>query len=360
MENLKKNLQMFDFKENQPVVITTCYSEDFGYSYNDEILKYLRMDEKNIYFIVTENTIDFEDLKELYKPKDKVIGIKKEYIKTIEDASNFINDINSIENYEQLERIKISASNLTRDKSFLNIHPYLVAENKTHFQFLVKRQTVGFDKYFLVISRKDDRDITYVGIRLVEYKKGDINPFITYPKLADIWTERKERAISSINRFNQNESTGRIFLVLLENEVIGITGYYLIDADEKHDIYEYSDNDINDIDSYVGLRWHGIVLEHQKRGYSQKALDLLIDEVKNDTPARYIQELLPFDKLDNLPYFEKMGFINKDLNTPKIYKEMPDIKCYRLVKELDLNDGLYLGSCINLTEHTDLFAKKRS
>lgn len=142
---------------------------------------------------------------------------------------------------------------------------------------------------------------------------------------------------------------------MLGNEVIGITGYYLIDADEKHDIYDYTDNNTY---SYVGLRWHGIVLEHQKRGYSQKALDLLIDEVKNDTPARYIQELLPFDKLDNLPYFEKMGFINKDLNTPKIYKEMPDIKCYRLVKELDLDDGFYSGSLINLTEHTELFEKK--
>lgn len=97
-----------------------------------------------------------------------------------------------------------------------------------------------------------------------------------------------------------------------------------------------------------------------KEGIARKLWTYLLTEVKNDTPARYIQELLPFDKLDNLPYFEKMGFINKDLNTPKIYKEMPDIKCYRLVKELDLNDGLYLGSCINLTEHTDLFAKKRS
>lgn len=349
-------METFNFKEYQPVTITTSYSEDFGYSYNDEILKYSSMDEKNIYFIATKNVIDFDDFKELYKPKDKVIGIKKEYIETIEDASNFIKDINSIENYEQQERIKISASKLTIDKSFLNTHLYLVAENKTHFQFLVKRQSVGFDKDFLVISRKDDRDITYVGIRLVEYKKGDINPFLTYTNLANIWTERKERAVSSIDRFNQNESTGRIFLVLLGNEVIGITGYYyLIDADEKYDIYDYSDNNI---DSYVGLRWHGIVLEHQKRGYSQKALDLLIDEVKNDTPARYIQELLPFDKLDNLPYFEKMGFINKDLNTPKIYKEMPDIKCYRLVKELDLDDGFYSGSLINLTEHTDLFVKK--
>lgn len=187
-----------------------------------------------------------------------------------------------------------------------------------------------------------------VGIRLVEYKKGDINPFTTYTKLADIWIERKERAISSIDRFNQNESTGKIFLILLGKEVIGITGYYLIDSDKKHSIYDYTDN----MDRYVGLRWHGIVLEHQKRGYSQKALDLLIDEVKNDTPARYIQELLPFDKLDSLPYFEKMGFINKDLNTPKIYKEMPDIKCYRLVKELDLNDGLYSESWIKIDEQS--------
>lgn len=109
---------MFDFKENQPVTITTSYSEDFGYSYNNEILKYSSMDEKNIYFIATKSVIDFEDFKEVYKPKDKVIGIKKEYIKTIEDASNFIKDINSIENYEQLERIRISASNLTRDRSF--------------------------------------------------------------------------------------------------------------------------------------------------------------------------------------------------------------------------------------------------
>lgn len=98
MENLKKNLQMFDFKENQPVVITTCYSEDFGYSYNDEILKYLRMDEKIFISLLQKILLILRIWKNYTNLKTKLLELKK-YIKTIEDASNFINDINSIENY---------------------------------------------------------------------------------------------------------------------------------------------------------------------------------------------------------------------------------------------------------------------
>lgn len=155
-------------------------------------------------------------------------------------------------------------------------------------------------------------------IKLIEYKKGSINPFTTLTRLADIWMERREKAISSIDRFNENKSTGKIFLVLLEEEVIGITGYYLIDKK----------------DDFIGLRWHGIVLEHQKQGYSKKALELLIEEIKNkNLSAKYIQELLPIDKIDTLSYFEKIGFMKTD-DEAKIYDEMPDVKCLKLIKSL--------------------------
>lgn len=156
-------------------------------------------------------------------------------------------------------------------------------------------------------------------LKLIEYLKGTVNPFTTYTNLAKIWNERKERAISSIERYNNDETTGKIYLIQLDNNTIGITGYYLINSN----------------DDYAGLRWHGIVLGFQNKGYSHKALNLLIENIKCDKTitARFIQELLPYDKLETLSYFEKMGFINTD-KEPKFYEEMPDIKCYKLVKSL--------------------------
>ncbi len=75
----------------------------------------------------------------------------------------------------------------------------------------------------------------------------------TYTRLADIWLKTKENKIKS-----------KIFLIILEDEIIGITGYY-------------SNNDV-----CGGFKWHGIVLEHQKRDYSQKAIEILINEMNND------------------------------------------------------------------------------
>lgn len=91
-----------------------------------------------------------------------------------------------------------------------------------------------------------------LNIKLIEYKKNHIGFSSTYTRLADIWSKPKE---------NKNES--KIFLILLEDEIIGITGYY----------------STNICGSFV---WHGIVLDHQKRDYSQRAIELLSDEIKNN------------------------------------------------------------------------------
>lgn len=222
-------------KAGEKFTITTSLSEDFGYSYNTDILTYVKEDSDYYYFLF--RVIDFIQRKEI----DKEVRVKKALILSVESAENFIVEENiPLVSLENCKKIRISNSkNNSMDGSFTNELLFLVAENKTHFQFVTAK------KKYLVICKKNDRDI----IELQEYVKDSENPFIKYPQLNDIWLTRQEMAISSIERFNKGDSSGKIYLIVLNGIVIGITGYYLT-SNEKD----------------AGLRWHGIIPSERKRG----------------------------------------------------------------------------------------------
>ncbi len=279
------------------VTITTSYNEDFGYSYNTDILTYIKEDNENYYFMVKEI--------------EEEIRVKKTYVLSMEPAEIFMREKElKLISFKDCKKIKISNSRLTRDKSYTNEVLFLVSENKTHFQFTTVK------KSYFVILRKDDRDITYLNLELQEYIRGSQNPFEKYPQLKNIWFDRK-RAISFIERFNNSESSGKIFLIVLDKEVIGITGYYLTGNEQQ-----------------VGIGCHGVVPSSQKEGYGHSGfilmVELLLQAEKN---VAFMQEFVPFDKSDLKIYWENVGFKNID-ETAKYYEEMPTVKCFKLIKTL--------------------------
>lgn len=156
---------------------------------------------------------------------------------------------------------------------------------------------------------------------LLEYKKGSENPFKSNPHLKNIWEEKElqERAEGSIERFNENEQeNGKIFLIKLNNQIIGITGYYF--TEDKN---------------CIGLRWHGIIPTMRDRGCSTEALNLLWEYLKtNEFNVKYVQEFAPSNDVRTIEYFEKIGFKKIEIN-PKINDELhSEIKSFKMIKTI--------------------------
>lgn len=154
-------------------------------------------------------------------------------------------------------------------------------------------------------------------IRLVE--PSDPDPFLAFPQLRSIWPpelfkvarEAVIEELAKVGRLGPSAGDGRIFLVMKDDRVIGITGYF-INQDIRcqttetlnYDLYRQEITDI-------GLRWHGIVPEERHYGYASKAIEMvLIDAIERFPEIITISEYIPITQHGeaNIGYFLRMGF----------------------------------------------------
>lgn len=90
------------------------------------------------------------------------------------------------------------------------------------------------------------------------------------------------------HRTSGKDNNGAIFVHLVDNGIVGVSGWYL----EDHRAY---------------LRWHGVIEEHRKMGVSKT----LLDAVKKDLKSRGIIRLLEMCiSEESKDYFLKNGFVD--------------------------------------------------
>jgi GNAT superfamily N-acetyltransferase len=127
------------------------------------------------------------------------------------------------------------------------------------------------------------------------------NPFEEHPQLRSIWPAElhaiaEEATVETVNDMPRGD-IGGLYLIAKDGQVIGITGYFYVDSvDEPY------------------LRWHGVVPAERGKGYSRRALQLLIANIKSKIPhAKGLTELVPQTQTDYGVgigrHFAKLGFV---------------------------------------------------
>jgi hypothetical protein len=137
------------------------------------------------------------------------------------------------------------------------------------------------------------------GIELAPLPSIGEQPAYLESLIRQIWPHRAEEIYSLFVNGGSDidANTDHPHVVVLNNEPIGITGFY------KYD------------DEYVGLCWHGIAPAHRGKGFSRQAFTQICTLAVEYYPqASGMVELIPSDrKLDLEPYFTKLGFYETGL-----------------------------------------------
>lgn len=122
------------------------------------------------------------------------------------------------------------------------------------------------------------------------------DPFKSLPELNTIWEARNAVMTSDVKQYLCDCGTERKFLIIVNDDVVGITGYFKVGRN-------------------VGLAWHGIIPKYRGNKYSGVAIKLLISEIKKDSNFRHCEELIEFvpaDRQEELSkYFKSLGFVKK-------------------------------------------------
>lgn len=90
------------------------------------------------------------------------------------------------------------------------------------------------------------------------------------------------------------DKDGEIFYVTLNDDIIGITGWYSIKCSNTQNMF--------------GMRWHGILPSHRGNGYGKKAIDLLYSHLMKKYNNVKLYEIASNTK--TAEYFIKNNFIN--------------------------------------------------
>lgn len=121
------------------------------------------------------------------------------------------------------------------------------------------------------------------------------NPFINNPELLKIWPEKSSKIVHEITLETLEKNEPGIFLIKKEEQIIGLTGYFLMDETMEN----------------IGLRWHGIVQSQRRKGYSEAAMTLVMQEVKSLYPqSSYLVEYVPVTDYSSyiVKHFVSLGF----------------------------------------------------
>lgn len=129
-----------------------------------------------------------------------------------------------------------------------------------------------------------------------------------------MWTRQESLANvkHSIERWGTSKKeSGSYFYILNDGEIIGITGYYVINENEGK----------------FGLRHHGTTI----KGSGKPALDILITEIGvRHTRFKELWELIPEGREDLIPIFESWGF--KEEKSDMDWEPKKDYYKYALVR----------------------------
>jgi RimJ/RimL family protein N-acetyltransferase len=125
------------------------------------------------------------------------------------------------------------------------------------------------------------------------------NPFEEHPQLRGVWPAELQRIAEEATREALVDmprgDIGGLYLITKGSQVIGITGFFYVDSvDEPY------------------LRWHGVVPAARGNGYSQLAMQLLVERIKAKRPhAKGLTELVPQNDYGVAVgrHFAKLGFV---------------------------------------------------
>lgn len=140
----------------------------------------------------------------------------------------------------------------------------------------------------------------------------DLDPFTKYPQLKNIWPEPFNSIMQEaycedllIKFKHPHLDLGNISYIKNNNhEIIGITGMFIIP-----DSGNYEEKNINLEEGF--LRWHGIIPEERRKGYSEQAMTLLLQELTLNYPKfKRIIELVPQTEygIHIEAHFKHLGF----------------------------------------------------
>lgn len=143
-------------------------------------------------------------------------------------------------------------------------------------------------------------------VTLLPIVKGQVNPFELFPKLQTIWSpELYAEAYAATEDWLSTDDSGEIYLIFFHEEVVGITGWWPLDA------------------TRAGLRWHGVADVLRGKGISTRALAILTDWLKSR--FKHLVEITMTDA--PVSYFCKVGFIES--TDPEYNKEIFDLAGYK-------------------------------
>lgn len=129
------------------------------------------------------------------------------------------------------------------------------------------------------------------------------NPFTDHLPLRTIWQGPLQRlaeegtyeVLTEENTYYASEGLQRpddVFLIYLGDQIIGITGFFF--EDNPHEIF---------------LRWHGIIPEYRRQGFSTQALGLVLQEAVRQFPdVHTVIENVPEHDASILAFFAPLGF----------------------------------------------------
>ena len=137
-------------------------------------------------------------------------------------------------------------------------------------------------------------------VTLHRVETGSASPFVTHPQLGTIWaaplqSHLEADTLADLQKADDPAQNHIFTLQVGEGAVVGITGFY------------------NIADNTWGLRWHGVIPPFRGLGYSKKAFDLVVTQLKEyqldaKELVEYVEMASP-DAPQLLQHFEKLGFV---------------------------------------------------
>ena len=145
------------------------------------------------------------------------------------------------------------------------------------------------------------------------------NPFELHPQLRTIWPEPYATAAAEASATDSD--TGDVWLIVKDQEVVGITGIFLDSDGSPEEIF---------------LRWHGIVQRERGNGTAKAALRLAVERIRDVFPERKrLVELAPDNEYGwtlVIPHFFSLGFVRD--GDPTDHKDAV-VRSLRLVFNLE-------------------------
>lgn len=151
------------------------------------------------------------------------------------------------------------------------------------------------------------------------------NPFDLHPEFKTIWPEFSSSLAQEVIAESIEKQEDGIYIILVNDNPAGITGFFDL---------KYPDG------TYWGLRWHGLLPQFRGQGNSEKAICIVVQELKKHHPeVQSIVEYIPHTEYSSyiFKHFEKLGF--EPLAEPETVDWAPHkIQAYGV----DLDDFIYL------------------